>query len=107
MLDKFNIVQVVNERVGQPSFHMISEMGLRVEFFNLKANGQLGPFSHAGEILLTSYGGLFEVEVGGGAGLLEDHDQTCVPRGERVRVSCVKAGALQIIWTSGNQPADS
>lgn len=104
MIQKFNISRIIRERPDQRSFHVVSEEGIRIEFRNLRPKDQVGRLAYEGEVVVTCYGGLFELETDDDIGMLEDHDQIVVPRGVSIRVSCLEPGVLQFIWTPGHAP---
>jgi hypothetical protein len=99
MVERFNIGSLLRERSGQQSFHTVSERHVRIEFRNMKGGDAVGPFSYDGDIVLTCYAGVFQVETDGAAIGLGDLDQVVVSQGTTLRMSCQQPGMLQLIWS--------
>ena len=74
---------------------------VRIEFRNLTAGQTMGPFSYAGNVILTCYRGSFRLAVGGRDSLLAELDQVVAEPDTPIRVACATPGTLQIIWTPG------
>jgi hypothetical protein len=97
-MQHFSIPELVRTRAEQPSFHMASERHVRIEFFNLRNGAKLGPFRYAGDLVVTSFRGSFEVSDGDATHLVRELDQVVIPDGSLVEVDCQVDGTLQFIW---------
>ena len=97
-MEKYNIEALLSSRSGQPSYHMVAEKSVRIEFRNLDAGQSIGPFAYDGNVIVTCYRGTFtmvtDVEVDLGI-----FDQSVIPHNMRTRITCNSAGTVQLIWS--------
>ncbi len=98
MVEKFNIEALVSSRSAQPSYHVVAERSVRIEFRNLDAGQNIGPFTYDGNVIITCYRGAFTLETDVEVGL-DTFDQAVLPHNTRARVTCNSPGTVQLIWS--------
>jgi hypothetical protein len=99
VIERFNIRALLRERADQRSFHVVSEQHVRIEFRNMSAGNEIGPFSYEGDVVATCYAGEFRLEAGTAVTKLGELDQAVVISGTLVKMVCESPGTLQLIWT--------
>ena len=93
----YGLLDILEQHVGQASFHIASEKAVRIEFMRFSKGQQLGPLKYAGDVVVTCLNGTFEFgEDVTPATILT---QVVVPEGEGLKIHCVSdVGAVQLIW---------
>jgi hypothetical protein len=46
----YGLLEILRQRVGQTSFHMVSEKAVRIEFMRFTKGQELGPISFEGDV---------------------------------------------------------
>ena len=93
----YGLLDILQQRVGQLSFHIASEKSIRIEFIRFSKGEKLGPLKFGGDIVITCLKGSF---------LIGEQDtsvtvlsQVVLSEGESLNISCTSdEGAVQIIW---------
>lgn len=98
MSERYNIREVLSTRANQPSFHILAEKHVRIEFRNMKVGERLGPFSFEGNVVVTCFGGEFAALERSDRALLRESDQIVFEVCEVVEIECDVAGSVQILW---------
>ncbi len=93
----YGLLDILQQRAGQTSFHTASEKSLRVEFMRFSKEQQLGPLKFDGDAIATCLTGTFEI--GENATSAVPLTQVVVPEGETLLIRCTsEEGAVQIVW---------
>ncbi len=93
----FHLIDIVRDRAEQRSFHVASEVWVRVEFVRFIAGGELDPVTMEGDTVVTCIEGTFVV--GLEAQQLTPMSHAIVPGGEVLRLVCTsEAAVVQLIW---------
>ncbi len=99
VIHQFNVHALLRDRADQPSFHVLAERHLRIEFRNLEAGTAVGPFTYEGDVLITCWTGVFSIEAGASTTELRELEQAVIPSGTLVRLACGARGSIQLIWS--------
>lgn len=98
MIECFSIPDLLNRRASQPSFHIVSEQHLRIEFRNMAKGDALERFAYGGDLVITCYTGTFALVGGDGEAALVPMTFAVVPSGTPLVVRCDTSGTVQLIW---------
>lgn len=99
VIEHYNILSLLRDRADQPSFHVVAEQHVRIEFRNLETGAIVGPFTYEGDVVITCCSGEFRIESGTTSTELGEFDQAVVPTGTPVKLVCKSRGAIQLIWS--------
>jgi hypothetical protein len=71
---------------------------VRIEVFNFVADESIGPFTYAGDVVVTCYSGAFQLDAPGHQQELTKFDQAVVTPGINIRLTCTTPGMAQMNW---------
>src|SRR5215475_9687425 len=93
----YGLLDILQQRAGQSSFHIASEKAVRIEFMRFSSGQELGPVKVEGDVVVTCLEGTIAV---GAEGLpAKPLTQVVVPQGESLKLRCASdQGAVQLIW---------
>jgi hypothetical protein len=93
----YGLLDILEQRAGQRSFHIASEKSIRIEFMRFSQGQKIGPIAVAGDVIVTCLDGVFEA--GDQASPMTSMTQVVFAAGERLQVRCTSdEGAIQLIW---------
>lgn len=92
----YGLLDILRQRLGQPSFHVASEKSIRIEFMRFSKDQTLGPLRVDGDVVVTCLEGSFAI--GDDGNNAPPMTQVVVPEGEILKITCTATGAVQVIW---------
>jgi len=98
-METYNISGLVQRRLAEASFHIVSEDYVRIEFRNLVGGDRLALPAFSGNTILTCYRGSFQLRNAYSVIHLQRMDQCVMEANVPVELDCSEDGTIQFIWT--------